>query len=127
MTKAGLLKQHNASQAEFHQGVLVLLPQKGPYDQIFVRFDQRGTARQITARHKRSLGSAGPAEMAAAVRQAWGEMVEELGWPRREDHDRRKQLQTWANHDDVTRVCIFWQPSKSAGAKLYTEWKRLGP
>jgi hypothetical protein len=127
MTKASLLKEYNASQAEFHQGVLVLLPPKGPYDQIFVRFDQRGTATQITARYKRTLGSAGPAEMAAAVRQAWGEMVEELGWPRREDHDRRKQLQSWANHDDVARVCIFWQPSRSAGPKLYTEWKRLGP
>jgi hypothetical protein len=127
MTKTELLKGWKGAAPQIHRGVLVLQPKGGPYDQIFVRFDEDGRAVQITARHNLGETSATPAQMAAAVRHAWGTAVEELGWPRREDRDRGKELQSWASHDDLARVSIFWQARKSAAPQRFTEWKRLGP
>jgi hypothetical protein len=61
--------------------------------------------------------------LAQAVQLAWAEQLRSFGWPRREDYNRRREMQSWTSHDDGTRVSVFWQERKSGPPRIFTEWK----
>ncbi len=126
-SREDLLKAWKDTKPQFHQGVLILRPpQTSRYDQLQVTFDKDEKVAQVTARHRQpARGNPGPAELALAVQKAWSADLARLGWPRREDYTKRKQVQSWTSHDDRTRVSMFWQEGRSGTARVYTEWKRL--
>jgi hypothetical protein len=125
--KAALLKKWKDGRPRFQQGWLVLSPpEDSPFDQFLVRFNARGRVIQINARHRDKWeGEPSSGQLAQAVEKSWLSKVRLYGWPRREDHNSRKQLKSWSNHDDRTRLCIFWQEGKSGVFRVFTEWTPL--
>jgi hypothetical protein len=126
-TRAGLLKKWKDAGAAERDGVLLLKPQGSPFDLLQVHFNNDDVVDQVTARHRPQWKeNPGADRLAAAVQLAWSKQLRLLGWPRREDYSKRKQMQSWTSHDELSRVSIFWQESKSGPPRLYTEWKLLG-
>jgi hypothetical protein len=126
--KADLLQRWNATRPEFNrQGALELTPAgDSPYDRFLVWFDKDQRAVQIITLHRRPWkGEPSEDQLAQAVKDAWADAITAYGWPRREDHTRRGRVQSWATHDDRTRVTVFWQRTKSGEAQLFTEWKSV--
>lgn len=107
--------------------MLVLGPQQpSPYDALLVWFEKDQVVR-IVARHKgRDLAKAAPEKLARALQDAWSQRLSDFGWPRRQDHDAARVLVSWGNHDDRTRLRVFWQQNADGSRELFTEWKNLG-
>jgi hypothetical protein len=126
--KEALRRRWAPTKPDIQQGLLVLYPDKGRYDQIRVAFNSRGRVVNITARHREKWeGHPGPAKMAWAVETAWSTKLSAFGYPRREDRNARKQVTTWTTHDEVTRVSVFWngKGKKNDPVRLYTEWQAV--
>jgi hypothetical protein len=125
--KADLVKRWKDSRPRFQEGWLVLsLPEDSPFDQYLVRFNAHNRAVQVSARHRQQWDrEPSPDELAAAVQKAWARNVRDYGWPRREETNARKQFKSWTNHDDRTRLTIFWEESRSGKFRLFTEWTNL--
>jgi hypothetical protein len=102
---------------------LVLTPKEGgPHDAILVWL-KGGRAVRVVARHAQADGtSLTPAEAGKAVAEAWGREAAVLGWPRRQEAKGGVD-RSWANHDDRTRVRVFWQQNAGESRRLYTEWQ----
>jgi hypothetical protein len=127
MKKGDLFKLWKESQRDYQHGALILFPgTDSPYRYVQVVCNEAGEVVCITARHKTKLDvNATPEQLAQAVRQAWAADFAKLAWPRREDQTRKGQVQSWASHDDVTRLSIFWHEDKSGNAGVFTEWTLL--
>jgi hypothetical protein len=124
--KEEVFKQRGLKQETTSGGAVVLAPRASrTFDVLLVWFEQ-GKAVRIVARHNAAAGGAGPAQMAKAVREAWGREFRTFGWPRRQDFTAQEALQGWGGHDDRTRVRVFWEEAESGPPRLYTEWKDLG-
>jgi hypothetical protein len=126
--KAELKKRWAKTKPEWQEGVLILYPPKGDYDQVQVAFDTRGKAVTITARLRQQWnGNPGPAKLAEAVSDAWAARLSRFGWPRRQDRNARRQVSTFTGHDEATRVKVFWEGRGTAAdpVRLYTEWQAL--
>jgi hypothetical protein len=108
--------------ATTEDGALILRPPPGgPFDVIFVWFDNDHAAR-IVARHN----LAKPIQAARGLADAWGRELSTLGWYRRQDMVASDILQGLGWHDDRTRVRIFWQePETSGPPRIFTEWKNI--
>jgi hypothetical protein len=108
------------------EGALVLTPEKGgPYDALLVWFDNDKVSR-IVARHTPPAEPpTQPGALAAALNEAWGREIRNLGWPRRQDLTSNDVLQGLGWHDEQTRVRLFWQEPDQGAPRLYTEWKSV--
>jgi hypothetical protein len=96
-------------------------PELSPYDAVLVWLE-KGQVRRVVARHRTEDADGQPSQAAKGVAEAWGQEAATLGWPRQQELTRQGEVQSWANHDDVTRVRIFWQQNRRETPRLYTEW-----
>lgn len=94
------------------------MPESSPYDVLLIWSD-RGKVVRLVARRREVLK---PKKIGMALQKAWGEDVEHLGYPRRQDGRHGAMLQGFSWHDDHTRVRIFAQDT-DAGPRLFTEWR----
>jgi hypothetical protein len=121
------------SQAEIHKrwhvsnpllasnGAEVLaMPANSPYDVLLVWFDKDKVSRLI-ARHRDPKPHKAQ-EVGAALQQAWGADLDQLGFIRRQDSTLGQVLQAYGFHDDRTRVRLFAQETQE-GIRLFTEWR----
>src|SRR5262249_43192445 len=101
-------------------GVLPLTPQvAGPYDVLLV-WSEKDRVVKILARHDDDATKTA-AKLKQAVASAWGKQSRSFGWPWRQDISPEGLLQSWGTQDDVTRVRIFYEATKSGATRLYTE------
>jgi hypothetical protein len=125
MTKAELLKRWQDSKPVFEDNVLVLTPpEETGYSQFQANFKGGAVVRIVALHAQKWDKDPGQEKLEEAVQQAWHKQRESFGNWRRADTTPQDKLQSLSGHDDVRRVCVFWQETK-AGPRLYTEWTAL--
>jgi hypothetical protein len=127
MTKAELVELWKDSKPTFEDNVLIVTaPVESSYSQIQAFFkDSTGLVTRVVALHAQKWDKdPGQEKLEEAVQGAWERGKESLGFYRRMDLTMNDTVQSLTSHDDVRRVCVFWQETK-AGPRLYTEWTRI--
>jgi hypothetical protein len=114
------------SQPKMSGHAIILVPDEpSPYEALLVWCENDRVVR-VVGRHREPHDLGSQVGLAArAVSDTWGRHAAELGWPRRQDKVGGAALQSWGNHDDSTRLRIFWQQNQGESLRLYTEWKEL--
>jgi hypothetical protein len=126
LSRDALLRTWDVREAGPAGGPVALTPKRSSlYDALFVWLENDRVV-TILARHKQ--GTEEPLQAAAAgqaVVEAWSRDAAALGWPRRQGLTATGAIQSWANHDDFTRVRIFWQVRHGEAPQVFTEWRLL--
>jgi hypothetical protein len=126
--RAELAREWNLQKPVRAGDALVLTPrQPNPYDALLVWFDKDRVVRVVARHTGKNLAKSSPEQLAHVVQLAWSEKLSEFGWPRRQDHNANRVLQSWANHDDTTRIRVFWQQNQDGSREVFTEWKDIAP
>jgi hypothetical protein len=125
-TRDALLRKWKVKEAvSSADGALILHPDKGDvYDAFLVWFDQDKVVRVVAQHAKTSTAPPQPAQLAAALSEAWGRDLKTLGWPRRQDLIGEVVSNIGWN-DERTRIRTFWQDPEQGPARIYTEWKEV--
>jgi hypothetical protein len=106
-------------------GALVLRPDKGDvYEAFLVWFDMDKVVRVVAQHAQTGTAPAQPAQLAAALSEAWGRDLKTLGWPRRQDLTG-EVVSNLGWNDERTRVRSFWQESEQGPPRIFTEWKEV--
>jgi hypothetical protein len=123
-TRAEILETVDGKTPSELDGAWVLTPtDKSTFNAVLVWFD-KDRVHRILARHR--IFQDQPDRAGQAVREAWTVELSRIGWPWRQYVERRQIIQSLGNHDDHSRVRIFWQEDRD-GFHLFTEWKALQP
>jgi hypothetical protein len=126
-TRAAVTRHWKLPQPPPTAGGAVVLgqPDASPYQLVLVWFEG-DKATRIVALHRAPV-SRDPANMAAALQQAWSQDLDHLGYVRRRDGRHRLTLRAYGWHDDRTRVRLFIQDTEK-GPQLFSEWRecRIG-
>ena len=80
---------------------------------------------RVLGRHAVTVAKVGGPEAAKLVVDAWNSRLAQYGWPRRQEVNAGF-LECQGNHDDCTRVRVFWRKDQGGGS-LFTEWQELAP
>jgi hypothetical protein len=125
LSQEALFKNWSVHSAPAPGQPVVLAPKESDaYDALLAWLD-RGRVVRVVARH-RAAGNLELNEVGRALAAAWGRAEGALGWPRRQETAVGGQVLGWSNHDDVTRVRVFWQQNLGEAPRLYTEWQDVG-
>jgi hypothetical protein len=122
MKQAELLKLWTETAIEGN--VLILTPPaESPYSHIQAYLQRAGgpVVRIVAIHSQKWERNPGQEKLEEAVQLAWEKEKASLGYWRRADLTANGRLQSLTGHDDVRRVSVFWQESKT-GPRLYTEW-----
>ena len=79
---------------------------------------------RVLGRHAVGTAKATGPEVASLVTSAWNANFGGFGWPRRQEYSAERQLESQGNHDDRTRVRVFWRKDQGG---LFTEWTERAP
>ncbi len=95
------------------------------HDVVLVWFDNDRVSRVLARHAVASAKVVGPDAM-KLVTDVWNQQLAQFGWPRRQEINAERLLECQGNHDDRTRVRVFWRKEQGGGS-LYTEWLELTP
>jgi hypothetical protein len=124
--RADVLARNKGAKLTQPDGPWQLTPPAGsPYDVVLVWFTGDRVVR-VVGRHAVAAAKVTGPDAAKMVADAWNAQFASYGWPRRQEVSAERLLESQGNHDDRTRVRVFWR-AEQGGGSVFTEWTELAP